>query len=101
RNNVLSVSLTQKMNTAIDAGTVVGEFDEQNRIVEMLRETKGRISGPNGAASRLGLRRTTLLYRMEKFGINARQFRIVSAVKSLMCDKICNPKNLSNSQDSL
>jgi len=75
RNNVLSVSLPQKMNTAIDAGAVVGEFDEQNRIVDMLRETKGRISGPNGAASRLGLRRTTLLYRMEKFGINARQFR--------------------------
>src|SRR5499427_8934031 len=75
RNNVLSVSLPQKMNTTIDAGAVVGEFDEQNRIVDMLRETKGRISGPNGAASRLGLRRTTLLYRMEKFGINARQFR--------------------------
>ena len=75
RNNVLSVSLPQKMNTAIDAGAVVSEFDEQNRIVDMLRETKGRISGPNGAASRLGLRRTTLLYRMEKFGINARQFR--------------------------
>jgi transcriptional regulator with GAF, ATPase, and Fis domain len=75
RNNVLSVSLPQKMNTAIDAGAVVSEFDEQNRIVDVLRETKGRISGPNGAASRLGLRRTTLLYRMEKFGINARQFR--------------------------
>src|SRR5215475_6393551 len=91
RNNVLSVSLPQKMNTAIDAGAVVGEFDEQNRIVDMLRETKGRISGPNGSASRLGLRRTTLLYRMEKFGINARQFRIVSAVKSLMCDEFAIP----------
>src|SRR5262244_1033769 len=74
-NSILTVSLPEKINSAIDAAAVVSSFDEQNRIVDMLRETKGRISGPNGAASRLGLRRTTLLYRMEKFGINARQFR--------------------------
>jgi len=74
-NRMLSVSLPEKMNSAIDAAAVVGNFEEQKRIVKALRETKGRISGPTGAASRLGLRRTTLLYRMEKFGINARQFR--------------------------
>jgi len=30
---------------------------------------RGVIGGPNGAAARLGVARTTLLYRMEKLGI--------------------------------
>ena len=74
-NNVLSVSLPEKMNTAIDAATAVSDFEEQKRIVDVLRETNGRIAGPNGAAFRLGLNRTTLLYRIERFGIDVRQFR--------------------------
>jgi transcriptional regulator of acetoin/glycerol metabolism len=63
------------MNSAIDAAAVVGKFEEQNRIVETLRETKGRISGPNGAAFRLGVKRSTLLDRMKKHGIDAREIR--------------------------
>ena len=68
----LSISLPQKMNGAIDAAEVVGNFEEQARIVNILRETNGRISGPNGAALRLGLKRSTLLDRMKKLGINPR-----------------------------
>jgi formate hydrogenlyase transcriptional activator len=75
RNNTLSVSLPEKMNTAIDAASVVGNFEEQKRIIEVLRETKGRISGPNGAAYRLGLKRSTLLDRMRKLGIDPRKVR--------------------------
>jgi len=74
-NRTLSVSLPEKMNSAIDAAEVVGNFEEQNRIIEMLRETKGRISGPNGAAFRLGVKRSTLLDRMKKFGIDVREIR--------------------------
>jgi formate hydrogenlyase transcriptional activator len=74
-NNTLSVSLPEKMNSAIDAAAVVGNFEEQKRIVEILRETKGRISGPNGAAFRLGVKRSTLLDRMKKHGIDAREVR--------------------------
>jgi formate hydrogenlyase transcriptional activator len=74
-NSTLSVSLPEKMNSAIDAAAVVGNFEEQKRIVEILRETKGRISGPNGAAFRLGVKRTTLLDRMKKFGIDPREIR--------------------------
>src|SRR5215468_10608119 len=54
RNRMLLVSLPEKMNSAIDATSVVGNFEEQKRIVEILRETNGRVSGPNGAALRLG-----------------------------------------------
>jgi formate hydrogenlyase transcriptional activator len=38
-------------------------------IVRVLRETGGVLSGPRGAAAQLGLKRTTLQYRMEKLGI--------------------------------
>jgi formate hydrogenlyase transcriptional activator len=48
-------------------------FDEQDRIVRILKETKGRVGGPNGAAARLGLKRTTLLTRMKKMGIDPRK----------------------------
>jgi formate hydrogenlyase transcriptional activator len=43
---------------------------EREHILRVLRETHGVIGGPQGAATRLGLRRTTLLYRMEKLGIS-------------------------------
>ena len=63
------------MDSAINAAVVVGEFEEQKRIVETLRETKGRISGPNGAAFRLGMKRTTLRDRLIKLGIDPRETR--------------------------
>ena len=45
---------------------------ERAHILQVLRDTNGVIGGPRGAAARLGLRRTTLLYRMEKLGIPRR-----------------------------
>ena len=79
-NNVLTVTLPDKMIGAIDAPTVVDDFEEQQRIMQILLETKGRISGPNGAALRLGVKRSTLLDRMKKFGINPRDVKIKYAV---------------------
>ena len=43
---------------------------ERDKIVRVLRETNGRVSGPNGAATRLGIKRTTLISRMKKLGIH-------------------------------
>ena len=82
-NNTLVVSLPEKMNGAIDAAAVVSNFEEQERIVRILRETKGRVSGPNGAALRLGLKRSTLLDRMKKLGIDAREVRSDLAYNTL------------------
>ena len=42
---------------------------ERGHILRVLDETKGVVAGRNGAASRLGLPRTTLMYRMRKLGI--------------------------------
>ncbi len=43
---------------------------ERAHIIEALRLVGGVIGGPHGAASRLGVARTTLLYRMRKLGID-------------------------------
>jgi formate hydrogenlyase transcriptional activator len=50
------------------------ETADRERILEALRECNGRVAGPDGAASRLGLRRTTLQSRMKKLHIE-RQYR--------------------------
>jgi formate hydrogenlyase transcriptional activator len=47
---------------------------EREHILRVLRETHGVVGGPDGAAHRLGLKRTTLQARMKKLGIT-RQFR--------------------------
>lgn len=47
---------------------------ERDKIVRVLRETNGIVAGPKGAASRLGLKRTTLLSRMQRLGISTRDF---------------------------
>jgi DNA-binding NtrC family response regulator len=50
------------------------ESPERERILEALRLARGQIGGSEGAAARLGLRRTTLQSRMKKLGI-ARHFQ--------------------------
>ena len=47
---------------------------ERETILKALEEAKGMVGGPDGAAARLGLKRTTLQSRMRKYNI-ARQFR--------------------------
>jgi len=42
---------------------------ERNHILRTLKETQWVLSGPSGAASRLGLNRSTLYFRMQKLGI--------------------------------
>jgi formate hydrogenlyase transcriptional activator len=42
---------------------------EREHIVRVLRETKGMISGPRGAARNLGLKRSTLQSKMQRLGI--------------------------------
>jgi formate hydrogenlyase transcriptional activator len=46
-----------------------GEFNEREQIVRALKEARGVIAGPTGAAARLGMKRTTLNSRIRKLGI--------------------------------
>ncbi len=57
------------------ATTITGtrQADERDAIVRVLKEAKGRVAGPTGAAARMGLKRTTLISRMKKLGIDPRR----------------------------
>ena len=52
----------------------VTDISERARILQVLKETKGMVGGPDGAAVRLGLKRTTLQSRMRRYSI-ARLFQ--------------------------
>jgi len=49
------------------------EAGERDGILRILKETKGRVAGPEGAAVRMGIKRTTLISRMKKLGIDPRR----------------------------
>src|SRR5262249_6073601 len=46
---------------------------DRAHIVATLRRTNGVVGGRNGAAARLGLKRTTLIARMRKLGVSPAQ----------------------------
>ena len=51
---------------------------EREHILRALREAKGQIGGPDGAAARLGLKRTTLNSKLKKLGIERGDYIHVS-----------------------
>jgi transcriptional regulator with GAF, ATPase, and Fis domain len=51
-------------------------IDQERELIEAaLAETRGRISGPDGAARRLGVPRTTLEYKIKSLRINKYRYR--------------------------
>jgi len=50
------------------------EATEREHILRVLREAKGKIAGPQGAAARLGLKRTTLNSKLKKLGIERNDY---------------------------
>jgi formate hydrogenlyase transcriptional activator len=74
RSSTLAISVPELANGGANSALAkAGNPDEQDRIVRILKETKGRVGGPKGAAARLGLKRTTLLTRMKRLGIEPRK----------------------------
>jgi len=70
---VLRVPLTE-LNSRTTPGQVNGnhrtlEEVERVHILATLKETRWVLSGPNGAATRLGMNRSTLQFRMKKLSI--------------------------------
>ena len=49
------------------------EANERDEMVRILKLTNGRVAGPDGAAARMGLKRTTLIARMKKLGVDPRR----------------------------
>jgi formate hydrogenlyase transcriptional activator len=67
---------SERTDSQSDKTSVADEYAGKQRdaIVRALTACKGRVGGPDGAAVRLGINRTTLLSRMKKFGIYAKQY---------------------------
>ena len=51
-------------------GPITLEDAERDHIRKILEETRWVVAGPNGAAARLGIKRSTLYFRMQKLGIS-------------------------------
>ena len=63
--------LSNNGKTTPVAGT--REANERDEMVRILKITNGRVAGPDGAAARMGLKRTTLIARMKKLGVDPRR----------------------------
>ena len=70
--NVLHPPLTSLRTAAAteSIGAITLEDAERDHILKTLEQTRWVVSGPNGAASRLGIKRSTLYFRMQKLGIS-------------------------------
>lgn len=67
-----SVPVTVAVPVALHAASGSHADGERERILRVLKETNGIVAGARGAAAKLGLKRTTLLSRMERLGISAK-----------------------------
>ncbi len=60
-------------------GAITLEEAERAHIRKTLEHTRWVVAGPNGAAARLGIKRSTLYFRMQKLGISRADKHTVSA----------------------
>jgi formate hydrogenlyase transcriptional activator len=67
----LEVSISELKPSAqtVPANISTLEVAEREHILRALEAANWVIGGPNGAAARLGMKRTTLQYRMQKLGL--------------------------------
>jgi formate hydrogenlyase transcriptional activator len=73
RGSALQVPVSDLGNGTADKVTArITDSNQHEQLVRILRETHGRVGGTDGAAARLGLKRTTLISRMKKLGIDPR-----------------------------
>jgi len=70
--NVLESPLATLRNNAEteSVGPTTMEDAEREHIRKILEQTRWVVAGPNGAAARLGIKRSTLYFRMQKLGIS-------------------------------
>jgi formate hydrogenlyase transcriptional activator len=78
---VLHPPLTSLKGAAVaeSFGAVTLEDAERDHILKTLEQTRWVVSGPNGAAARLGIKRSTLYFRMQKLGISRTSHKLVPA----------------------
>jgi formate hydrogenlyase transcriptional activator len=70
--NVLQAPLASLSGAGevLSLGAITLEDAERDHIRKTLEQTRWVVAGPNGAAARLGVKRSTLYFRMQKLGIS-------------------------------
>src|SRR3984957_5093641 len=82
---VLNGSLSNLTYASKPSAPVTLEEAERSHILQTLQQTEGVVGGPNGAAVRLGLCRTTLISRMKRLSISLEKISVaVPAVASVL-----------------
>jgi transcriptional regulator with GAF, ATPase, and Fis domain len=79
--------------------SILSEVD-RDEIIRALKAAKGRVGGPDGAASRLGLKRTTFITRMKKLGIDPAAMSERPPADSDTSDTSDTPQVFSSSLDA-
>jgi len=75
----LAVLEAAPANGSLHVAPTTLEGTEREHIVKMLRQTGGVLAGPKGAATLLGVKRTTLQYKMKKLGVTRSDWSSSSA----------------------
>ena len=73
--SVLRPPLTELKHSSLPtakSNLSTAEEAERDRVLQAIRASNWVIGGPNGAAARLGMKRTTLAYRIRKLNISVR-----------------------------
>ena len=81
----LDLKHTAKQSTESAARTLADA--DREHILETLKQTDWLIGGQGGAADRLGLPRTTLIYKMRKLGIEIRRSPRARPIRQLANDQ--------------
>ena len=89
--SVLRLPLDLKQTVKQSSESVSGTLADADRehILETLIQTNWLIGGQDGAANRLGLPRTTLIYKMRKLGIETRRSLGARPIRQLADEQCC------------
>jgi formate hydrogenlyase transcriptional activator len=68
----LQIPVRELKRGGAGGAVVTLETAERDAIVRALREAGGKVAGPEGAAAKLGMKRTTLQAKMRKLNIDTR-----------------------------
>jgi transcriptional regulator with GAF, ATPase, and Fis domain len=88
----LSHRVTQTVKQSSEGASRTLADADREHILETLNQTNWLIGGQDGAANRLGLPRTTLIYKMRKLGIEARRSLRTRSIRQ-MADEQCHAAN--------
>jgi formate hydrogenlyase transcriptional activator len=84
----LPLGLSQTVKQSTDSASRTLADADREHILETLEQANWMIGGQDGAANRLGLPRTTLIYKMRKLGIETRRPQRPRPIRQ-MADEQC------------